>query len=352
MSGRPNLLMIPIEELKLQCIYELCLPRSFWWYLLRNWNLCAQPRAQRTLSFWWYLLRNWNAAMYPGGDASDIFWWYLLRNWNASALVHLGLWCRFWWYLLRNWNPDSSDCSPVCLIFWWYLLRNWNSIVQSKRIAVAGSFDDTYWGIETLKLLLLGLRNGGFWWYLLRNWNSSQLYAGNSPRIFWWYLLRNWNRRSAVIVFPTIRLLMIPIEELKLGPTSYRCSTLALLMIPIEELKPSIFLEYALLVSPFDDTYWGIETASWRPVRNRIQGSFDDTYWGIETKHPVQPVPVHGSFDDTYWGIETTMPVRTIMIRCASFWWYLLRNWNIVIYFCFLLMHQSFDDTYWGIETQ
>ena len=37
-----NLLMIPIEELKLEAgkLNMNCLKRSFWWYLLRNWNAC------------------------------------------------------------------------------------------------------------------------------------------------------------------------------------------------------------------------------------------------------------------------------------------------------------------------
>ena len=198
--------------------------------------------------------------------------------------------------------------------------------ILAELEGVSVAFDDTYWGIETF-LIYQDLRlRFSFWWYLLRNWNtqSSQIYIRNSG--FWWYLLRNWNQLWRHRLPRSNTFWWYLLRNWNLQPAGRENKRRKLLMIPIEELKLVFVDAFALPATPFDDTYWGIETRcrciSWHRIL-----PFDDTYWGIETK-VSQPIvfPIHKLL---MIPIEELKPRSLRQHRQAwDFWWYLLRNWN------------------------
>ena len=190
------------------------------------------------------------------------------------------------------------------LTFWWYLLRNWNFLLiffhrrkhsllmipieelklrTVHHVCAAGwTFDDTYWGIETVYVVDFVETQKRFWWYLLRNWNCLWFPVFSLAVFFWWYLLRNWNRDFPHNLSARSLLLMIPIEELKHGFEKFGVQVFHLLMIPIEELKPWWLLRLTaqtmLLMIPIEELK--------RRNGNNVSVScsaFDDTYWGIET---------------------------------------------------------------------
>ena len=164
------LLMIPIEELKLNCssmpaICKETFDDTYWGI---ETALTAFPVLLPT-SFWWYLLRNWNLLQSP---------W----QWHRARLLMIPI---------EELKHHCSRCSCQPIIFWWYLLRNWNSAMDATA-PTAFAFDDTYWGIETLTIC-----NATVVFHLLMipieelKRLCESLRAGSAP--FWWYLLRNWN---------------------------------------------------------------------------------------------------------------------------------------------------------------
>ena len=147
-----GLLMIPIEELKPGVNQTAAqLQWHFWWYLLRNWN-----RFPMLFLLWWehpFDDTYWGIetrTRRSGEIYSNIFWWYLLRNWNFTVRMMLCWRSALLMIPIEELKLDNTVTVNILCDFWWYLLRNWNNPCASVIILVSPSFDDTYWGIETI----------------------------------------------------------------------------------------------------------------------------------------------------------------------------------------------------------
>ena len=215
---RNFLLMIPIEELKRPYRHprqmRYCSFDDTYWGIETR----ARPsRAWRMICFWWYLLRNWNITIISQFNTQKCFWWYLLRNWNQQQKPRRCKEKTFddtYWGIETSFNLFDSDILLLLMIpieeLKLFFKESGSAIpmllmipieelkhrFQHSRGSEKDTFDDTYWGIET--------------------------YLAHIRCRPWWFLL------------------MIPIEELKLGNLKEAWAQFTLLMIPIEELKLKI----------------------------------------------------------------------------------------------------------------
>ena len=219
---------------------------------------------------------------------------------------------------------------------------------QRRRCWRTKPFDDTYWGIETR---LAGGNRKQFWYTFddtywgieTRTTYSTEVNRLTFDDTYWGIETRDSVGRDKC----QLTLLMIPIEELKLGT---------------RRLSLVFFCFWWYLLRNWNDNQASFSAACkpfwWYLLRNWNYAS----YFFFASSRP---------FDDTYWGIETTLffvvvlswPLLMIPIEELKlpnlfvfwfafypFWWYLLRNWNTKIV-PWQLNRPTFDDTYWGIET-
>ena len=298
-----TLLMIPIEELKPSLGPTFFLLFSFWWYLLRNWNLVTRIRQMLTQhpfdDTYWGIETNINHCQLRFQISFDDTYWGIETlhqsvsfcfsflpfddtYWGIETCMPRGGCNRpdgFWWYLLRNWNLPAAWIWRTFRNFWWYLLRNWNS-ENSSTATLTSTFDDTYWGIETSDVLTDCIHSLGFWWYLLRNWNCCSICAGRfgghtfddtywgietllisktrvPQAIFWWYLLRNWNLVSLLSSSKRSSFWWYLLRNWNSSSPCTSSTAEILLMIPIEELKPGLSGQYGistpLLMIPIEE---------------------------------------------------------------------------------------------------
>ena len=319
--------MIPIEELKpRRNVNQRRTRNAFWWYLLRNWNFIIHHLSTTNAHLLMIPIEELKLSHHPNSLLQNHLLMIPIEELKQGQRLVLS------WYRILLMIPIEE------------LKQNWTH----SFCDVVYPFDDTYWGIET--------------W--LHRW------FGSVCNRFWWYLLRNWNYGVSASTGKVDLLLMIPIEELKLRLASYHCSTLGFwwyLLRNWNKNTPSRLTS----VCPFDDTYWGIETALpgvlWalplllmipieelKPSRNAWctgrRRPFDDTYWGIETYNTLK--------GDVKCFVLLMIPIEELKLsrnRCrrliwrllmipieelkpgsdgtgsgreTAFWWYLLRNWN------------------------
>ena len=304
------LLMIPIEELKLEIQHSCLSAVLFWWYLLRNWNLIVLVAQRIDIAFddtyWGIETPLWLSIVPRSTSFDDTYWgietmrmilhWLAMQSfddtyWGIETILGwlYGRIARLLMIPIEELKPGRSVRTlrnPQLLMIPIEELKHMTLFPHRGQDMVLLMIP-----IEELKPVHsanISTQRAAFWWYLLRNWNSPLLYGFVLSGCFWWYLLRNWNS----VRFPTCpanwllmipieelkrihvspstsvgsTLLMIPIEELKLRKKpQIHNPTLILLMIPIEELKPAR-AEGRSAALPFDDTYWGIET--FRRLRN------------------------------------------------------------------------------------